>query len=240
MNLILIEKNTVFYICEASYNKALDNTLDKNLYKATFHDIDTDVLFFVESEELYHNFQNFRQDSHVEINFSREDHFYTFAGKIKDYTHKYGAYLLLIEQISPITSSNRRIHPRNPISTNIQVYELSENDLSNLNFMKAANSAGFSAMTLDISAGGLCIVSNTPLPQTSEPYFLLKFNLEPRENKDNHFLLPAKLLRRGNCPQTTAYNYDYGFIFLFSKVPQEKDRLVMSLFNARLEAFKRL
>lgn len=77
------------------------------------------------------------------------------------------------------------------------------------------------------------MVSHDRLKCTSEPYALLEFSLGAKSD----FLLPAKLVRKGDCPQTTLYKFDYGFEFDFIRAPEEKERLVMAIFNNKMAAF---
>ncbi len=50
------------------------------------------------------------------------------------------------------------------------------------------------------------------------------------------FLLPAKLVRKGNCPQTTLFRHDYGLSFLYEGVEREKTRLIDALFGVKLSS----
>lgn len=230
MYLKFIEEGTLFNISEEAQNSKSAFTCE-----AFFHRLNTDTSFFAKGEALYQNAQRLGAGVRLTVNFFRGPNMYTFTGAAKGVKLDNGIALTLIEQVSGIEATSRREYDRTEMRRDIYVYGLAEDDLNSGNLRKASHRAEFVSDMFDISAGGLCMVSNEYLNSSYEPYFLLEFSLTAKDN----FLLPAKLLRKGSCPQTTLYRYDYGFEFNFTHIPQEKDRLIMAIFNAKLTAFGR-
>lgn len=235
MELKFIEKGTILTINEATYGKVFDTT-----YRAAFNELVTEREFWAEGEELFHAFPDLREDLFLRISFLRFNSLFIFSGKaLKTAVRSNnGTFLTLIERISGIESSSRREYPRHEITLNVRLFGLSESALNAGIFLRprAGDKEEFSSLSFDISAGGISFVSNESLVSRFEPYFLAEFTL----NSSDYFLLPAKLIRRGNCPQFVQYKYDYSFIFIYDNIPDEKNRLITAIFNAKLAAFNRL
>jgi hypothetical protein len=199
------------------------------VYKASFYDFSADTAFFAESEALYGDFESYGENALLNITFARGDDMYTFTGRAKRALLNRGAHLTLIEQWSDIMFQSRRSDDRNEMRVSVRFYGLSAEDLKNGVFQKRDELPEFAAATFDISAGGLCMVSNEYLDSKYEPYFLAEFMLNSGKNE---FLLPVRLIRKGNCPQTALYRYDYGLLFMYENCLEEKGRLSAALTDA--------
>jgi hypothetical protein len=68
------------------------------------------------------------------------------------------------------------------------------------------------------------------LTSKHDPNYLIEFNLSEKDR----FVLPAKLVRRSNYPHSKLGKYDYGFQFIFEKMPDEKGRLSRAILNRKL------
>ncbi|MCL1905488.1 MAG: hypothetical protein FWG06_00595, partial [Clostridiales bacterium] len=187
--------------------------------------------FWVQSEELYNSFAAMGVKARLDITFSVENRSYRLAGELIDKRMEETLYLTLIEQIAPIEKVSNREHFREEMRLHVNVYELSPQSLQGEPMFKPSKTPVLSCEVFDISAGGVCLVNNDVFNSPSEPYFLLEFNLRGKD----YFLLPSKLVRKGHCPQTSLFKFDYGFDFIFDQFPDEKHRLSDAIFSAKLE-----
>lgn len=202
-------------------------------FGATFYELIDDMNFFAESAPLFNALRELLTPPKLKIAFFRGSNMFAFTGKCKALNVVDGRYLTHIEQASPIEQSSRRKDPREELNIRVSLYGLPESQLHQPSYSLPGERPDFTSSTLNVSAGGLCLVSNDKLKSVHEPYFLASFSLGSKD----HFLLPAKLVRRSNCPQTVLYKYDYGLFFLFDSMPEEKQRLQMSIFRAKLNFF---
>lgn len=228
MQMKFIERDTVLFIYEEIEGQSFDN-----VYEAKFYDIKDETTFFAQSTELYNAFQSLGKNANLRISFLRGANMYAFSGKARDVTIIGGARLMLIEQMTGLEATSRRKYDREEMKVDVQIFGLTEENLNSSNFKKANEIVEFVGETFDISAGGLCVVANRRLESAYEPYFLVEFTL----NRKDKFLLPAKLVRKGNCPQTMLYRCDFGFQFVYDNIPHEKERLTTALFSAKLSLF---
>jgi hypothetical protein len=119
------------------------------------------------------------------------------------------------------------------MSFNAGLYPISEEKVDEFNGFSVEKPDGqpvFTAEAFDISTGGICLVSNKTLPKEYDPFYLIEFTLARTTN----FLLPAKIMRRGSCPQTTLFSKDYGFKFIFDNIPQQKSRVSTAILKAKM------
>jgi hypothetical protein len=194
-------------------------------YDASFYDLDTDLTFFARSEELY-DLADGGEDLPMNITFWLRENMYTFDGKLVGVAPHMGGHMVLVAQTSPISATSRRSDTRNEMRVPVNLYDISPDDMSG--HPRAPDGAPvFTAETFDVSAGGFCLVSNEPLI-SDRLLFLAEFSLSEKSD----FLLPVKLLRRGDCPQTVLYHYDYGFLFVFDNVPAERARVATAITDA--------
>jgi len=201
------------------------------VFDVTFYGMQTFTSFWVKSEELYKSFPTLKKNMRLGITFQTEETSYRFTGEAIDANMEGSYYLTLIEQITPIEIVSRRTHFREEMILPTNVYGLAPESLHSALPRKAADAAEFTCEVFDISDGGICLVSNELFNSPYEPYFLVEFTLRGKD----YFLLPAKLVRKGQCPQTTMFKYDYGFNFIFDHKPEEKHRLSDAIFSAKLD-----
>lgn len=218
----------------------LQSVASESAYDAVFYDVNSDMSFFAESEALYNDFQALGVNAALKVTFSRGGDMYNFTGRVKNAVVERGAYLTLIEQWSDIAFQSRRSDDRNEMRVGVRLFGLTQAAIDSADFRKISDDPEFSADTFDVSTGGLCLVANEYLSSKYEPYFLAEFTL----NRKSEFLLPVRLIRKGNCPQTVMYRNDYGLLFMYESLPEEKARLSAALtdalFRERLSGFGRL
>lgn len=230
MFLRILDKNTRLEI-----QLEMNGVESETIYSATFYELINDTAFFARSNDLYNDFYDLQGDVYLRVNFTQSGNMYTFTGKPKDVSLDGTSKLVRIEQLTPIKEANRRKYHRYDMELNVRLYGLREADLKSGRIEKASQQPVFSSTTLDISSGGLCVVSNKTLSPEYDPFYIAEFEI-PGEPV---FTLPVVLLRRGDCPQLALYRYDYGFQFIFDHTPGEMKRLITALFNTRFTAMNR-
>ncbi|HBU12697.1 MAG TPA: hypothetical protein DEB31_08230 [Clostridiales bacterium] len=199
------------------------------VHRVTFSAPYKDDSFFVKSREFYTVAEK-EIGTQYRLSFYSGDSLCTFLCVIQRVFIKSGSFLTLLEQVSDIEETSQRKYLREDIAAKITLHNLSEDDYKNSRF--STGPAVFSGMSINISAGGLCIVSNEKLRPSEEPYYLAEFSL----GKDT-FLLPSILARRTDAPHFMGYRYSYSFEFLFDLLPAEQNRLLGVLINTKAAAF---
>ena len=226
MYLTFIEKGTPMTFASGKASIAGEAS-----YDATFYEMSSDTAFWARSEALYNAFPGLDAEERLLVAFSRAAYIYTFSARAISVMVEGGAYLIKIEQLTAMEEVNRRSDYRDEITIEVRLFGLNKEDLVSKRFVKADLNPVFTSETFDINSGGMCLVSNDALESRFEPYFLCEFALA-RES----FLLPAKLVRKGNCPQTTLFRHDYGLAFQFEGIAHEKPRLIDALFKVKLSS----
>jgi c-di-GMP-binding flagellar brake protein YcgR len=233
MFLKFIDRNTSMRI-----QTVVGDNGDGETYEALFGDLDTDTSFFAVCEGLYSAAPGLPEGTGLKITFWLHENLYVFEGRVSELAPHIGKNTLLIEQMTPIAATSRRSDTRNEVRIPVNLYTLAQGEIGKAPYRIPERDPVFSAETFDISAGGFCLVSNVPL-ESDEQLFLAEFSLSSKFE----FLLPVKLLRKGNCPQTVLYHFDYGFLFVFDAIPNEKGRISAAItdmmFRTRLAALTR-
>ncbi len=226
MHLKFIEKGTPMTIVPGKASGRGESS-----YDVTFYDMSSDTAFLVQNGALYNAVSTSDIGDRILVAFSRAAYVYTFYARAISAMVEGGAYLIKIEQLTGMEEVNRRSDHRDEITINVRLFGLNESDLIAKRFIKADYSPEFTSETFDVSSGGLCLVSNNEFESSYEPYFMCEFSLG-----QERFLLPAKLVRKGNCPQTTLFRHDYGLAFLREGIERERTRLIDALFNVKISS----
>lgn len=229
MHINHIQKGTTLFVSGDTNDSA-----PNRVYETRFYETKDETSFYVEGIDLYNSI-NTLKNAKLKIHFLLGATLFSFFGKITDIRPRGNSYLTLIEQVSLMQETSRRKYDRHEMKIFVKLYGLREADLKQCNYVKADNNVEFSSTTFDVSLGGICMTSNVRLRSQYEPYFLAEFVLNEKEE----FLLPLKLTRSGNCPQTVLFKYDYGFQFIYDEIPQEEKRLATALFSAKLSLVNR-
>ena len=223
MNLGQVERGMKMTIAEDTQMRAGNDE-----YEAVFRYIEGDRLFQVMSQGLYNNFNSMKPGATLRISFVSEPNTYTFTGRAIEKQRTSG--LVLIEQLTEIETYSFRKYDRDELRMNVMVYGLPEAMLGETIFERPHYPPDLADVSYDISVGGVCVISNTLLTSTHDPYYLVEFSLSDKDR----FLIPAKLVRRSNYPRTKIGRYDYGFQFILEKTPEEKGRLSKAILNRKL------
>jgi len=224
MDLGHIERGTKLIIYEEIQKRAISDE-----HEAVFRSFEEDKFVIVHCSWLYDNYDRLSLGAQLNVSYGTEATVYFFMGQARERLRSNG--LVKIEKLSEIVEKNRRQVDRDEIKVNVSVYGLPEAKLSSETFELPPNAPDFSDVSFDISSSGLCVITNTLLSSKHDPNYLVDFSLSEKDR----FLLPARVMRKSNYPHTKIGRYDYGFQFIFDKMPEEKDKLTTAILKKKLQ-----
>ena len=230
MELRHIQRGTQLQIFEMS---AVGDASEE--YEAVYHDLHdlvNETSFIVQCAKMNRNFPQLDNKTTLSINFTSGQSIHSFTGRA---VGKMSGDLVVLEQLTNIMTVNRRVYERDEIRIDVNMYTLSEDMLSQTKFVKPIADPVLMDVSFDISAGGMCIITNRSISEENDPYYLAIFSVGERDS----FMLPAKLVRRSRYARTRIGKYDYGFQFIFDNMPDEKSRLTKAILNRKLSFFSR-
>jgi hypothetical protein len=242
VSILLFKHQVLLKFIERNTSMKLELITDEEgegvVYTARFFDPDTNNSFFADSEQLSAQLSELPPDARFKSTFWLRDNMYTFETRVLAAADHLGSYMLLLEQLTPIAVTSRRSDIRNEMRIIVNLYEIEPDVVGQAPYRILPDcEPSYTAETFDISAGGFCLVSNDPLDSGAH-LFLAEFCLAGKHD----FLLPVRLLRAGNCPQTVLFHFDYGFLFIFDSIPDEKTRIAAAitdtLFRTRLATIR--
>ena len=229
MQLRHIERGTRLQIRPVS-----NQGVDDEVYEALFHDVHDlvkETSFVVQCSRLNRNYLQIGRNTVLEVSFTKGPEVYTFTGRV---ISKMYSDMVIIEQVAEIMTLNRRIYQRDEIRVEVKVYGLPEDMCNERRFVQPVSKPLLSDVSFDISAGGMCIVTNVVLKSDCDPYYLLEFSLSSKDQ----FLLPSIAVRKSNFARSRIGKFDYGFQFIFDNMPDEKSRLTKSILSKKLSYIK--
>jgi len=152
---------------------------------------------------------------------------FAFTAEVKGINTKIGrndAVDLIIK--SPFKEIPRRAEVRITMSVKVRVYHYIDD--AKTMFIGETICEG---MSDDLSRSGMRLWCDTELTKPLDSMYTLEFMIP----HGSTFILPAKLKRNKSDAAVRAYNYEYGFLFDFSKLPDRKDKLVLDILQARMK-----
>jgi len=168
----------------------------------TFIDTYNDLLFSFECPELLELKRTPIEGDFLRITFFRGAESYTFEGRLSSGSGSFDKELLYADAVSPIEKSSRRKSHRIQVNLPATLYKPSpdQEEMPGELLLKCT--------TLDISAEGLCLMSNQKLPPGENSHFIAELQLP---GKERPVTLSVRHVRTGNCPQLVQYNHDHAF-----------------------------
>ena len=197
-------------------------------YEAVLRYHESDRLLVVQCSWLYDNYDRLNLGAQLNISYDTAVGVNSFTGLAREKLRGNGQ--VMIEQISEVETKSRRQFDRDEIRVNVSVYGLQEAKVSSPSFEKPDSEPDIKDVSFDISSGGLCVITNTLLSSKHDPFYLVEFSFSDKDT----FLLPSKIVRKSNYPRTKVGRYDYGFQFVFDKIPDEKGRLSRSILSRKI------
>ncbi|MCL2574650.1 MAG: PilZ domain-containing protein [Defluviitaleaceae bacterium] len=191
----------------------------------TFVDTYNDLLFSIECPQLLKQSRVPEEGDFVRFTFFRGAESYTFEGKLSSIDTDFGKTLLYINAVSPIEKASRRKSQRIQVSLPAALY-IPAGDQNNM-----PGEFSCQCTTFDISAQGLCLLSNTKLDLRHGSDFVIEIRLPSYDP----FIIPAKHIRTGNCPQLMQYRHDHAFGIDSETSSSKIYNLTLAIFQLKLE-----
>jgi len=223
MELRHIERGTKLTIYEELQQRAVSDE-----YEATLRYHENDRLIVVQCAWLYENYDRMSLGAQLNVSYASNAIMHTFIGRTREKLRGNG--LVMIEQVSDIETKMQRQFDRDEIRVHVDVFGLPEAKALAAELEIPEGKPDLADTSFDISSGGLCVITNTLLSSKYDPYYLVVFSLSEKDR----FLIPSKIVRKSNYPRTKIGRYDYGFQFIFDKLPEEKARLTRAILNRKL------
>ena len=201
-------------------------------YEASYcdlHDVVGESSFVVQCPKLSEDYDSIDPKKVMEVSFTSGMSIFTFTGRIAGKKQK---DMIIIEKMSEVKELNRRIYQRDELRVEVKIYVLNEDMMGESSYSSPVIEPSMKEMCFDISAGGMCIITNSVLKPEHQKFFLIDFNVGDRER----FLLPSVLVRRSNYARSRVGKYDYGFQFVFDNMPDEKSRLTRAILGKKLSS----
>jgi c-di-GMP-binding flagellar brake protein YcgR len=218
MELRFIDKNTslTIFLCKH------DGTVITH-YNAAFIDTEKYISFFIDCDSLFENPESFDPDTQLRIEFFRGPKMYTFNAKAmkKKGMYKNKEYFLM-NQVSEIKETTRRTMPRIEMSVNVKIF-MTEDEYKK-------DSSAAHGISLDISGDGMGLLSDNVIPPADKEHrYIAVFYLGSAT-----FNMKSRLLHRRDSTKILQYKYEYGFIFDYSDMPEERSRLITAMLDYQL------
>lgn len=218
MEIRFIERGTQLNIIILAENPGSSVKLNGFLHDTKHH-----IGLLLEGDKLYEYCMKQRPGLRLSLTFYRGSKIFSFQGKLERTLTMYGVRLTEIAAITGIEEKNRRSVPRFRLTADVKLYVQKE---------KSAMELICTGQSQDISCDAICLLTNNNIHIPDNSKFYIEFTLYGCD----FFSLPAKLLRKGNSPQSSYYKYDYVFAFDFSHIQDERGRLIDSFFINSLKA----
>ena len=187
----------------------------------TFIDTYNDLLFSIECPALLKRTRTPQEGDFLRFTFFRGAESYTFEGRINSISEEFGKNLIYVDAVSPLEKSNRRKSQRIQVSLPATLYKQTPDQKDK------PGEFSLKCTTFDISAMGMCLLSNERLNLGAGTDFVVELQLP----NSGPFILPVKHIRTGNCPQFAAYNHDHAFEL-------DDEGGFNTIYNLTLEIFK--
>ncbi|MCL1884222.1 MAG: PilZ domain-containing protein [Defluviitaleaceae bacterium] len=168
------------------------------------------------------------QESEPETQFQAGDSFYTFKSKLLGISEKKDAIhdSLEFKVITPFKETTQRSNFRIKIALRVRIHEYIDD-------FKKLYSDGwlFDAVSDDISKNGIRLFSDYATDAPQGTMFTLEFTLQ----SGVLYMIPAKLMRNQPNTATRSYNYDLGFTFDYSQMPDKQEKLILDILEYKIK-----
>ena len=217
MRLLCIDRETEIII----------TTDEKNVLQAEFVDNLNDLVFYVKSAEIINNIDEYLNKT-VEVETTANDQRYSFKCRIMGINKdKYPLDTLMFIVTSDFRPIHLRATERLDVFFVVKIYEYSAASANLLQgkFLTASQS-------IDVSKDGIGVYTDYKFDENTDigKIFTVEFEI----SRNYIFSIPAKLIRVKKYLGGGARSFDYGFLFVFDDLPKTREKLIMSIFNARL------
>ena len=184
------------------------------------------ISFYIQCYDIFSNIEEFAGQTPM-FKFHVQDKYYTFTGEILGRSSSKQAMVDTVDVIirTPFKEGTDRKEFRIETNMRVRIFDYSDDVQT-----RYAGDWICDAQSSDVSKKGIRLFCDHKLRSEYEDQFTLEFKFA----RDNSFTLPAKLVRTQSNTSTRSYNYDYGFIFDYSKNPELEEKFLMDLLYAKI------
>lgn len=216
------------YIHQVPRNTPFTFTFDEETTIEGVFDGNIDhMMFNIMCTEISRNIDNF-VGKEPDVEFIVGDMSYTFKANLLGISEKKEAIndSLEFRITAPIKEVPLRKTFRIKIALKVRLHEY-------VNDYKKVYSNGwlFDAVSDDVSKGGIRLWCDYPIDDPIGTMFTLEFSLK----SGWIYMIPAKLMRNQPNTETRSYNYDYGFVFDFSAMPDKQEKLLLDILEYKMK-----
>jgi len=182
------------------------------------------IILLVEGEALHNYCASNPAGLMFKVTFYRGMKEYAFEGKFNRTLIKSGKKMAEIAAFGIMTENARRATRRFDMVLDVEFIPQNAS---------ADRDHTYSGQSYDVSCDGIGLMTNVNL-DISDKRYIMNFTLYGKDN----FSIPAKILRKKNVLNASAYKYDYAFLFDYSQSLKEKSRLLDTFIKNSLEGYK--
>jgi len=183
--------------------------------------------FYIICPDISRRIEQYKEKE-PEVAFTANESYYKFKAKLLGVSAKKEAIhdSLEFRVITPFKEVQRREDFRIHIALKVRIHEYSDD-------YKKLYSKGWvcDALSEDVSKNGIRLWADYAVPAELGTLFTLEFSLKPGWI----YMIPAVLNRLQPNTVTRSYNYDYGFIFDFSQMPDKQEKLLLDILEFKIK-----
>ena len=163
-----------------------------------------------------------------EVQFIIGEHSYSCTAKFLKVSEKKDIVneTLIFRVVTPIKEKALRQNFRIQIKLKVQIHKYTDD-------YKQKYSAGWICDTVsdDMSKNGIRLWGDYYIEDPLDTKFTLEFSLQ----SGSVYMIPAVLKRNAQNTETRSYNYDYGFVFDFAKMPEKQEGLLLEILEYKIK-----
>ncbi|MCL1843467.1 MAG: PilZ domain-containing protein [Defluviitaleaceae bacterium] len=183
--------------------------------------------FYVINAELLTHVEQYI-DMQPKVQFLANNVYYNFTAQVLGKSDRKGAFLETVDMrvISPFKEAPQRQSFRISLNLKVRVHEYIDD------FRKLyTNGWLLDAVSDDMSKNGIRLFTDHVIPPSQNNMYTLEFSLQG----GSIYMVPARLKRNQANTATRSYNYDYGFIFDFSQMPEKQEQLLLEILEHKIK-----
>ena len=183
--------------------------------------------FYVHCPEIFRDIDEFINKNPT-IKFFAGENFYTFTAEIMGKSERKNSMLDTVDILIKTAFKEGAQRKEFRMNVNMKVKIHSYVDSAKTLFL---GDWICDALAEDISKSGIRLWADYKLDVPQATLFTLEFSLA----RDKSYFIPASLMRSQPNTATRSYNYDYGFVFDFSQIPEKQEQLLMDILVSKIK-----
>jgi hypothetical protein len=185
------------------------------------------MMFYIIAPDISRNI-DYYEEQEPQVQFLVGDSYFNFKAKCLGISEKKVAIHDSIEfrVLTPFKEVQRREDFRINIALKVRIHEFVDD-------YKKMYSNGWmcDALSDDVSKNGIRLFADYAIDAPQGSMFTLEFSLK----EGWIYMVPAKLMRNQPNRATRSYNYDLGFIFDFSQIPDKQEKLLLEILEFKMK-----